>query len=401
MVTDEELIILLNDLESDRVERKRSISDMHALRKNICAFSNDLPGNEKPGVLFIGVENDGSFSNTEITDELLLTITNLHSGGTILPQPSLIIEKRTLQGNDVGVVIVEPSLYPPVQANGRVWVRVGPSTRLATREDEIRLSERRRSADLPFDTTPVRGLTVDDLDIRYFEQEYLPAAVATEILDANDRSTEHQLSSLRFLSIDEIPTYGAVILFGKESRNSVPGAYVQFLRIDGTQITDPIRTQLELTGPLHDILNQIDELLKINISVATDLTTSPLEIRQPDYPIVALQQLVRNAVMHRSYDGTNAPVRINWFNDRIEISNPGGLYGQVNESNFGQGATDYRNPLLAETMKVLGYVQRFGMGIPIAKEELEKNGNSIPEFEFNPENVLVTLRKKHIGRGGE
>lgn len=119
-----------------------------------------------------------------------------------------------------------------------------------------------------------------------------------------------------------------------------------------------------------------------------------MEIRVPDYPLAALRQLVRNAVMHRSYEHTNAPVRINWFSDRIEIRNPGGLYGQVNSANFGQGVTDYRNPLIAEAMKVLGYVQRFGMGIPLAKDELVKNGNPPPEFNFNANNFLVVIKGK-------
>jgi len=102
--------------------------------------------------------------------------------------------------------------------------------------------------------------------------------------------------------------------------------------------------------------------------------------------------LVRNALIHRAYDGTNAPVKVFWFTDRIEISNPGGLYGQVNQGNFGKGATDYRNPLLAEAMAVLGFVQRFGMGIPRALRELKESGNPQADFEFSPSSVLVTLR---------
>jgi ATP-dependent DNA helicase RecG len=69
--------------------------------------------------------------------------------------------------------------------------------------------------------------------------------------------------------------------------------------------------------------------------VNSDLTAQPLETKQPDYPLSALQQLARNAVLHRTYEGSHAPVRITWFNDRIEIHNPGGPFGQVNRQNFG------------------------------------------------------------------
>ena len=131
-----------------------------------------------------------------------------------------------------------------------------------------------------------------------------------------------------------------------------------------------------------------------NIRVSTDITSSSREVRQPDYPIAALQQLTRNAVMHRNYESSNAPTRITWFNDRLEIQNPGGPFGQVTIENFGQpGITDYRNPTIAEVMRNLDFVQRFGVGISIARQELLDNGN--PELELTAEtnHVLAIVRK--------
>jgi ATP-dependent DNA helicase RecG len=231
-----------------------------------------------------------------------------------------------------------------------------------------------------------------DLDLELFEKEYLPNAVAPDVLAENRRSIEQQLASLRFLAPDGTPVYEAILAIGQDPRRWLPGAYIQFLRIDGTQLGDPVRDQKEISGPLRESLTQLDELLRINISIASELSAETREVRHPDYPMVALQQLTRNAIMHRSYEGTHAPTKVFWFADRIEIGNPGGLYGQVNEQNFGRGATDYRNPLLAEAMKVLGYVQRFGMGIPLALRELEKNGNPPPEFQFHPNSVLAVVR---------
>jgi ATP-dependent DNA helicase RecG len=99
--------------------------------------------------------------------------------------------------------------------------------------------------------------------------------------------------------------------------------------------------------------------------------------------------------MHRTYEATHAPVRVHWFTDRIEVLSPGGPYGVVSKENFGTpGVADYRNPHVAEAMKVLGYVQRFGVGIPIAREEMRKNGNPPPEFTIEAAHVLVTLRRR-------
>ncbi len=394
MLTVQELTQLLEDMESDRVERKPSASDRSKIRRTICAFANDMPGHGEIGVIFVGVNDDGSCAELPVTDELLRTLSDMRSDGNILPLPTMRIQKRIINNCEMAVVEVEPSDRPPVRYRGCVWIRVGPRLDTATSEDERRLSERRRAIDLPFDYRPAYGTALEDLDMDFFSKTYLPAAVAPDVLEQNQRPVEQQLASLRFLTRENIPNFGAILVLGREPLSYVPGAYVQFLRLDGGLITDPIRDRKELTGPLHDVLNRLDELIKINITSAVDVVSSSREIQSPDYPIAALSQLMRNALMHRSYENTNAPVKIYWFSDRIEMYNPGGLYGQVNPDNFGMGATDYRNPLIAEAMKVLGYVQRFGMGIPLARQELMKNGNPPPEFLFEPGNILVTIRKR-------
>ncbi len=396
-MNDQELEVLLNDIESDRVERKASISDRNVIRQAICAFANDLPNHQKAGVLFIGVNNDGSCANLAITDQLLLTLSDMRSDGNILPFPSMIVQKRTIGGCELAVVIVEPSDAPPVRFNGRVWIRVGPRRATATAEEERRLAEKRRSKDLPFDLQPLPSASLDDLDLEIFRRVYLPSALANDILQENQRTVEQQLQSMRFLTVDLLPkpTILGVLVVGNDPRQFVPSAYIQFLRIEGIELTDPIKDQKEIGGPIPDLLRMLDEIFQVHILVATDITAQPIELRQPDYPIVALQQLGRNAVMHRTYEGTNAPVRITWFNDRIEIQNPGGPFGQVNRQNFGQpGITDYRNPHLAEAMKNLGYVQRFGLGIALARQQLQKNGNPPLEFTVEDAHVLVTLKRK-------
>lgn len=394
---DEELEALLGDLESDRAERKASISDKAKICEAVCAFANDLPGHREAGVIFIGVDNQGHCANLPITDQLLLTLADLRSDGNLLPFPVISVQKRTLNGCELAVILVEPSDAPPVRYRGRTSVRVGPSTRLATPEEERRLSERRRAGDLPFDIRPIPSALLDELDLDLFLRTYLPASLPPDILAENQRTLEQQLASLRMATIgpEPKPTVLGILVLGKDPRRYLPGDYIQFLRISGTELTDPIQDQKEIVGPLSDQLRLLDEILQANISVATDLTSAPTEIRRPDYPLAALQQLARNAVLHRTYEGTGAPVRLTWFDDRIEINNPGGPYGQVSPENFGDpGVTDYRNPHLAEAMKNLGYVQRFGVGIQIARSELAKNGNPPLEFRVESSRVLAVVRRR-------
>ena len=394
---DQALEVLLLDLESDRVERKSSAADGSELRRAICAFANDLPNHHQPGILFIGARNDGSCAQLGITDELLRTLADMRSDGNILPLPTMTVQKKTLRGCELAVIVVEPSDAPPVRYRGRVWVRVGPRRAVASAEEERRLTEKRRALDLPFDIRPMRAARLEDLDLDLFRRDYLSATLPIDVLEANQRSVEDQLSSLRFVAVEppSTPTNLGLLVVGQDPRQFFPGAYVQFLRIEGTELTDPIKDQKEIDGPLPELLRRLDEIFLVHISIASDITAQPVELRHPDYPLVALQQLARNAILHRTYEGTHAPVRIIWFSDRIEIHSPGGPFGQVTRDNFGTpGITDYRNPHLAEAMKNLGYVQRFGLGIPLARNELDKNGNPPPEFDVQDAHVLVTIRRR-------
>ena len=88
-----------------------------------------------------------------------------------------------------------------------------------------------------------------------------------------------------------------------------------------------------------------------------------------------------NAIMHRDYEG-NAPIQFYEYDDRIEIQNPSGLYGKVSPDNF-PNVSDYRNPFIAEAMKVLGYVNRFSRGVYRVQKELEENGNGQASFDFS------------------
>lgn len=396
-MTDAELEALLDDIESDLAERKESPSDSDRIRQAICAFANDLPDHKKPGVLFVGVTDHGAPTGLAITDQMLQNLSSMRGDGNILPFPSLDVQKRNLKGQDVAVVIVHPSTSPPVRFKGTIWIRSGPRRGIANPDDERRLNEKRRFRDIPPDIRPFGEAGLETLDELLFRRTYLPLAVAAEIIQQNQRSFEDQLLATKFAhpGPPTCPTMLGLLTVGKTPTDWIPGAYVQFLRIDGKNLGDPVKNQKEVRGPLPDLLEELEDLLKGNIQSSADFTSGSVEVRVADYPVVALQQIIRNAILHRTYESTHAPVRVYWFNDRIEVHNPGGPYGQVTRSNFGvPGANDYRNPNLAAVMKELGYVQRFGYGIPLTRIEMQRNGNPPPEFQVDDAYVAVVLRRR-------
>ena len=394
--TDQELQTLLGDIESDLAERKESLrgDSPQTAREAVCAFANDLPDHRRAGVVFIGVDDGGAPVGLPVTDELLRQLADMKTDGNIVPPPTLTVGKRTLKGREVAVVTVEPSDSPPVRYRGRIWIRIGPRRGIASAQDERILNEKRRYRDVPFDARPVPTATLGDLSRRAFEEEYLVSAFAGDVLAANDRSYQQRLASTKMVaSADEpTPTVLGLLVLGTQPRDFLPGAYVQFLRVAGRELADPIVDELVIDGPVADLLRRVDDKLASHNRTAVDFTSGSTEVRTSQYPIVGLQQLVRNAVMHRTYEATNAPVHLYWFDDRIEIANPGGPYGAVTVETFGApGLVDYRNPNLAEALRVLGFVQRFGFGIPTARRELERNGNPPMQFEVTSTHVRCRI----------
>jgi len=397
-LTDDELTQLIDELESDRVERKQSWAGdaPEKARQAVCAFANNLPNHDKPGVIFVGVTDTGDMAHLEVTDRLLQTLSDMKTDGKMLPPPTLTVERRVLKGAAVAVVTVWPADAPPVRYEGRVWIRIGPRRGLATAQDERILNEKRRYQDRSFDTRPIAGCPMSELNRIAFESEYLPQAFAADVLANNGRTYEERLASTGMIaSVEDLtPTVVGVLAVGKSPRSWVPSAYVQFLRIRGTRWDEPVVDAQELDGTLDLILRRLDDKIKATLATAVDISSGAItEIRTSPYPLSALQQLTRNAIMHRTYEGTNAPVRVTWFDDRIEVSNPGGPYGVVTRENFGHpGINDYRNPAIASVLKTLGYVQRFGIGIAEARRALAANGNPPLEFQVEPTIVLATIR---------
>ena len=353
--TDQELEAMMVDVESELVERKASLrkapgtkdGPIEKIRQAVCAFANDLPGHGRPGVVFVGVNDDGTPSGIEVTDRLLQRLTDIKTDGNTLPPPVMSVRKATLAGSGVAVVTVQPSDAPPVRARSRIWIRVGPRRAIADAQDERVLNERRRHRDAPFDAQPVPNATLSDLDVRRFEDEYLPRAFDRRLLAANDRTMEERLAAARMItSPDEpTPTVVGLLVLGIRPQDFIPGAYVQFLRIAGTEFPGDVVDEALCTGPVARQLDRLADKFDAHNRTSVDFTSTRLEERRPTYPGGALRQIAYNAVMHRTYEATNAPIRVSWFDDRVEIVSPGGPYGAVTAENFGQRwVADYRKP---------------------------------------------------------
>lgn len=382
MINEDKVLALLADLESDFIERTTSTRESK-LGPAVCALSNDFPNHKQPGYILLGVDDNGKIAGMQWHDDDLQAIGNIKSNGNVLPQPSMVVSPVfKFPEGEVVVIQVTPSSYPPVRYDGRCWIRIGPRRDKATIEEEKILIERRASHAKTYDMVPALGARIEDLQIEYFKTTYLPAAIDKETLEENGRSLAQQLASLRFYDAKEqCPTHAGIILFGTQPLFYLPGAYIQYVRFEGVDMSTEVLFEKKFSGPLITLLQSIDDFVKhIIIRERPVKNNSFKEDIIRNYPFWAMRELLMNAIMHRNYE-SNSPIYVYEFSNRLEIINPGGLYGDVNAQNF-PNASDYRNVVLAEAMKVLGYVNRFNFGVKRAVDELVKNGNGTPQFDL-------------------
>lgn len=385
MLTPEEVKTLLSDMESDRVERTISTTDTNKFGQAICAFANDLPNHNLSGYLIIGADDKtGKVSGqVNITDQLLQNLGGIKTDGKLQPQVSMTVEKVALPEGDVAVVTVQPCEFTPVRYEGRIWIRNGPRKCIASEADEKLLLEKRISRMQTFDALPCIDATIDDIDVAAFQQGYLPKAFPEEVLRTDKRTVKQQMQALGYFNTKHnCPTYAGIIMFGMNPERFMPGCYVQYVRFGGLNRAAKVENEYKFSGNLVKVLSQLDTFVDASITNRKPVFVSALrEEIKVDYPHWATRELLMNAICHRDYQG-NGPVQFYQYDDRIEIMNPGGLYGKATPENFPY-VNDYRNGVVAEGMKVLGFVNRYSRGVQAVQDELKTNGNGEAEFQLH------------------
>jgi ATP-dependent DNA helicase RecG len=157
----------------------------------------------------------------------------------------------------------------------------------------------------------------------------------------------------------------------------------------------PIIDEEKLDGPIQRMYPRAEDKFNAYNKKAVDVLSGPTAVTTKDFPETAFRQIMVNAILHRNYEGTNTNISFYWYNDRIEIVSPGEPFGDVTVDNFGKpGIRDCRNRNLADVIKNLNLMQRYGFGIPLARQTMQENGNPPIEFDVDEHFVRVILRKR-------
>lgn len=325
--------------EDSRHQFKANVTNETSLAQEMVAFSNSAGGS-----IFIGVNDDGTFSG--LTREDMGRLNNLVSNAAsqqVRPPINPLTEDIATPGGLVMRVLVPQGINRPyMDKDGAIWVKSGADKRKATAREEIqRLFQ---SAGLIHgDEVPVQDLTEADVDMSCFKAFYEKKFEAP--FDDNGLSLGETLRNMGLMRDGMLNVSGA-LLFAKAPHFRLPAFIVKAAAYPGLDFsnTDYMDSR-DITGRLPDMFRQSMSFVRENIrAVQNGQGINSLGV--PEIPSEAMEEIIVNALLHRDYF-ISAPVRLFIFADRVEVISPGHLPNNLTVENIKNGASNIRNPILA------------------------------------------------------
>ena len=405
-----ELLEIIANSENSGVEFKRDDIHPETLAKEIVAMAN-LRG----GMVLLGVEDDGAISGIQ-RDDLETWVMDTVFGHYVHPMLLPFYEVVTLEdGKRVAVVSIAMGATKPyvLRHRGRedIYVRVGSTSRLATREQQARLFE--SGGMLHSETLPVSGAGFDALD-RERLQDYLITLAGDRELPATEGAWLRRLVGLGFMteatSGTPVCTIAGLVLFGRTPRRFLRQAGIRWMAFNGVDKSYQALDDTTLDGSLVGIFGQqdggardlierglIEEVMdRIHPFVSTEseaLSDGLRRQRNWHYPPEALREAIVNALAHR--DWTRAlEVEIVAYSDRLEVLSPGSLQNSMTIEKMLAGQRSPRNPIIVDGLRDYGYVDARGMGVRNKIVPLVREASGIaPGFEATEDQLRVILPK--------
>jgi ATP-dependent DNA helicase RecG len=401
-----DLLQLIANGENSGVEFKRDDLRPEQLAREIVALAN-----LKGGKVLLGVEDDGSISGIQRND-LEHWVMDTVFGRYVHPMILPYFETVTLDdGERVAVVtLTEGSAKPyAVRYNDReeVYVRVGSTSRRATREQLARLFE--SGGMLHAELLPVSGTTLNDLDRARLE-DYLLRVVGDPVAPVHDGAWHQRLLGLGLMVArddgESVCSIAGLVLFGHSPRQKMRYAGVRWMSFSGIDMSYQAQDDSVIDGPLvalwkgdhrqravdDGLIERLSSRMRPFVEVHADALQDGLRrhigLR---FSAEAVREAVVNALVHRDW---TRPVEVEIVNfaDRLKVTSPGALQNSMTIEKMLAGQRSARNPVIMEVMRDYGYVEQRGMGVrrkivPLTRDVAGRDAL----FEATDDFVRVTL----------
>ena len=387
-----------NGSEDNRIEIKKAAGGCPKIYDTLSSFSNQSGG----GIIIFGIDQDNNFDLCGVydADDLQKNIVSMCKQMTPVVRPVCTvasIDSKVFVSAEIQEIDIfeKPCFYTGAGRLKGSYIRSGDSDEHMTEyeiysyeafrkkiQDEIRVESRAEIKDIETDSFSL----------------YLTNLRKTKPQQGNLSTAK--VMQLQGFSDGQKPTLAGIMMFSEYPQSFYPQLCITAVSVQGYEIGDlgdlsqRFDDNERIEGTIPQMLDGAMNFMRRNIKVRTIINpmTGKREDK-PEYPIVALREVILNALIHRDYSIHTdlSPITIRVFKDRIEVENPGGLYGRMTINELGKTIADTRNPFIAKAMEIIGETENRFSGIPIIRRQMSEFRLPAPVFESRRGSFKVTL----------
>ena len=378
MIDEKKALELIAQGEGQHVEFKESVpSKVRELSEEVCAFSNATGG-----FVFIGVNNKSEFVKGFTIDNTKRSSIQ-DSLDAIQPSVSCEFYPLTVLGHDIWVIEVQEGDNKPYVASGSIFVRRGANSQKLRAPAEMRQLFDDAGA-LHFDEALNKWFRMNEVSEQAV-REFKEKAGITSPSPAPELIRNLELLGPKGEMTNVVPMF-----FSEECGKRIPQAVVRCVLFKGTNKVHIIDSKT-VGGPLLSQYNETTKWLKQRLAVEYIMDGFNPRIEKWEIPLDAIKEALTNSICHRDYYDTAANIMVELYDDRLEISNPGGLLPIV-ARHFGH-ISKSRNPKVFELFTRMDLVEKVGSGIPRMADLMKEAG--LPAPEYRTEGFFTTVLYKN------
>ena len=374
----QQLNTLLQEGEGYNVEFKQAVpSKLRELAEEICAFANAAGG-----ILLVGVKDDNTICGVEIDNILRSRIREAIK--TIDPPLEVAVSEMEVEDKKIICIETKSGALKPYATSGNIYVRNGPNCEKVTSIEQMR-SFFQHSGRIFFDESPCNRFHYpEDFDSIFFNEFLRKASITPSI------SEKDMLENLQLTTEKGKFKHGAVLMFAKDVQRFADTSLIRCVLFKGTTKRFILDVK-EMTG---NLVHQYEEALKwliskLNLRYEIESQKGGPRLELLEIPEPVFREALINALAHRDYYERGANIMVEIYDNRVEITNPGGLISTIPTIEFGTRSFS-RNPLVFGLFNRMDLVEKIGSGINRMKEAMR--AENLPEPEFNLEGIFaITL----------
>ena len=417
-MTKSELLELITNDENSGVEFKSDDLRPEKLAKEVVALANFQGGH-----ILVGVEEDGTITGimrADLERWVMDTVFGRYVHPMILP---FYEEIQVDDQHRVAVITISQGATKPYVVRHRdredIYVRVGSTSRLASREQQARLYA--IGGMLHPELLPVSGSGLFDLSLERLA-DYLSTIVGYQTLPTSDKSWGERLCGLGFMVERQdgppLCTIAGLVLFGHAPRRLLRHGGVRWMAFGGDDKSYQALDDRSMDGPLVALRKEsksvgsiiaekglieilVDAMRPFVSAEAAEVDASMRRERRWLYPVEALREAIVNALAHRDWTRYEEVEIVRYVN-RLEVLSPGALQNSMTVEKMVAGQRSARNPLIVEVLRDYGYVDARGMGVrnKIIPLLAERNG-TVPDFIATEDHLRVTMLRAPLEPANE